>query len=72
MVPDNALERVETSYNLLDSAQKRVSVERQYFARACKEAHEAGVPDRLIADMTGYSRARIQQFRCGDPRRKDS
>lgn len=67
---DHAIKQVETSFNLLASAQEQVEIERDYFSDACRLANNVGVPDRLIAEITGYSRARIQQFRMGDPRKK--
>jgi hypothetical protein len=51
--------------------------ELERFASLCREVYdETGANDREIAEATsvegfdGYSRARIQQFRCGDPRKK--
>lgn len=69
-----ALSEVEVQYRELVKAQQTLDNERADFAAACKEAHEHGISDQEIADLTketgdGYSRARIQQFRCGDPRR---
>lgn len=66
---DDALAEVMETHDHLSQAQQDVDNLREDFAISCRRAHEAGIPDRVIADETGYSRARIQQFRCGDPRK---
>jgi hypothetical protein len=68
MQRETALDKICTRHLNLLAAQAVVEEERATFAKTCIEAHEAGIPDREIAELTGYSRARIQQFRCGDPR----
>lgn len=75
---EEAVEALRHQFFLLQEAQKEEERERSVFAQFCNEAHEHGIPDREIHELTrdwdptgkGYSRARIQQFRCGDPRKK--
>lgn len=66
---ESAIEKLAAAHGLLAHAQDELDECYRYFAVACREAHEVEIPDRVIAEMTGYSRARIQQFRCGDPRK---
>jgi hypothetical protein len=73
----NALERVRVAAVLLHQSQLATKRELERFASLCREVYdETGANDREIAEATsvegfdGYSRARIQQFRCGDPRKK--
>jgi hypothetical protein len=73
----NALERVRVAAVLLHQSQLATKRELEHFASLCREVYdETGANDREIAEATsiegfdGYSRARIQQFRCGDPRKK--
>jgi hypothetical protein len=73
----NALERVRVAAVLLHQSQLATKQELERFASLCREVYdETGANDREIAEATsvegfdGYSRARIQQFRCGDPRKK--
>lgn len=56
----------------LKDAQRLVELKLEAFAEACKSAYAAGLNDREIAESVNppYSRARIQQFRMGDPRKR--
>ena len=57
------LESIRVAVDLLDDAQVEVRLCRTNLADLCREAHDVGLPDREIAALTPYSRARIQQFR---------
>lgn len=64
MQRESAVQKVVTAHTLLASTQDQLKVDYRYFAEACRAAHEAGIPDRELSEITGYSRQRIQQFRC--------
>jgi len=66
----NALERVATAASTLRKAQEDETSEREHFAEVCREAYNEGANDREMHEITGYSRARIQQFRSGKATRK--
>lgn len=73
---EEALERVRIAYGRLREAQDVVTIEQAFFAEVCKDAYRQGVNDREMSELTkesgdGYSRARIQQFRKGDPRKRE-
>jgi len=66
----NALEKVAAAAALLRQAQDEEAAERERFADVCREAYNEGANDREMHEVTGYSRARIQQFRSGKTTRK--
>lgn len=66
----NALERVAAAASMLRKAQDAEAAERERFAQICREAYHDGANDREMHEVTGYSRARIQQFRSGKTTRK--
>lgn len=65
-----AIERVETFYRALLASREIERKALEEFAKVCKEVHEY-LTDEFISEITigidkkGYSRARIQQLRCG-------
>lgn len=67
----NALERVRVAYSLLEKAQQAAKEEAERFGQVCRESYEVGVNDREMSEGIGnkLSRARIQQYRKGDPRK---
>lgn len=70
----NALERVRVAYGLLERAQQAARDEAARFGQVCREVYEHGVNDREMSEGidSKLSRARIQQYRKGDPRRRSS
>lgn len=62
-----ALIKIKSAWAELRRAKEQEKKEREYFAKICREAHEEGVSDQAVADITGggYSRARIWQLRSG-------
>jgi hypothetical protein len=60
---DAALDAVERIAVGLVQAQDEVDGAREALGEACRSAHEQGISDRELANLTPYSRARIQQFR---------
>lgn len=66
-----ARDRIRAANALLQAAQAEAKAQQDAFAEVCRDVYDnEGLNDREIAEITGYSRARIQQFRCGDPRKK--
>lgn len=60
-------EKLREAYNALCNTRKEEVDKLLYFAEVCKEAHEVGISDEKIRQLIdeGFSRARIQQLRCG-------
>jgi hypothetical protein len=69
-IKESAQARVADAHERLAAAQEAAKSAQDTFALACQDAYELGLNDREMAELTGYSRARIQQFRKGDPRKR--
>lgn len=69
MTKQAALQRLAKEKAAIDAAQEELGKRQQKFADSCREVYGV-VNDREMAEGTGYSRARIQQYRCGDPRKR--
>lgn len=64
------LERAANQADLIRSLQNQLTHEQEYFAQMCRDVYDAGANDREISEVTEFSRARIQQYRKGDPRKR--
>lgn len=68
MTKEAACQALDAAMAELTIVQQQLAIVQTKLAATCKDVYGA-LNDREMAEQTGYSRARIQQFRCGDPKR---
>lgn len=60
---ENALRWAKDAYEMVTELEGQLEAARTLLCLRCQQAHEAGVSDREISEVTKLSRARIQQIR---------